>query len=626
MREEGLLLLMADRRYYDSFTVGSIRFENPELGASLALSLGRIGDERGLPPLHALLVEGKAPVRREAALALGLIGDPGSVPHLLAALSDSDPETAIWAVAALADLEVDLERVIQSLGSQSVAARGSRLAPFLFRFPPAQIQSTAERGLRSDRAEIRSMSVFALARDPQLEAVETLRSQISSSDPQVRGWVARALGQIGDRSDMSRLRVLLEDPRPGPTIQALRSGRRLVGSGMAAPPADWQPILLALLEDPRPGVASTAIETSAAWLLDEALGDALQHRVDSGSPREQEVALMALAEGADPRAVDYATRLVTGSADWQRALAARVAARLKDLEILQYLRLDQSALVRGAALAGLLEEGGEIAAATALDALEDEDPGIRAQVVEWLIDHPVAPADLLSRAIVGPANRDVIELRISGIRALLARAQTQPLERGLVVENLESLARVGEYPARVEAARALVSLERPEPAVGPAGSGRSATTYMQVALQTEKEHTVEIATRHGSLRIELACAQARMTCLNFLQLAGQGFYDGQIFHRVIPDFMVQAGDPRGDGWGGPGYTIRDELNRMPFDRGVIGMASSGPDTAGSQFFMTLSRQPHLDGRYTAFGRVVEGDEILDQLVQGDRLERVVVVR
>jgi cyclophilin family peptidyl-prolyl cis-trans isomerase len=425
---------------------------------------------------------------------------------------------------------------------------------------------------------------------------------------------------------MDRLRVLLEDRQPGPAIQALRAAHRLVGNGRVAPPPNWQPRLLSLFQDPRPGVSSTAIETAAAWLLDDELGDALQRLVDTGTPREQELALMALAEGGDPRARDDATRLVTSSDERRRALSATVAARLQDAEVLQYLMLDDSPLVRGAALAAHLAEDDDSAAATAIGALEDEDPGLRAQVMEWLIDHPVAPADLLSRAIIGPGHRQVTELRLNGVRALVARGRSQPLERGLVVENLELLARIGEYPARVEAARALAELDRPQPAVGPAGSNKSTTTYMQVVLQTDKEHAVEIETRHGKLRIELECAQARMTCLNFLQLARQEFFDGQIFHRVVPDFVVQAGDPRGDGWGGPGYTIRDELSRMPFERGVIGMASSGPDTAGSQFFITLSRQPQLDGRYTAFGRVAQGEEILDRLVQGDRLERVVVVR
>ena len=626
LREEGLLLLMADRRYYDSFTVGSVRFENPKLTASLALSLGRIGDSRGLPILHSLLVEGKPEVRREAAFALGLLGDPTSERHLLAATSDADTETAIWAVANLADLEVALPRVLESLASQKPAARWQRLSPYLFRFPPEQVMPVAAGGLEAQTAQVRAMSAFSLARNPQLEAVELLRSQIGSSDPWVRGWAARALGQVGDGGDMARLQDLLDGKDPGSTIQALRAGLRLVGNGMAAPPVSWQPRLLALMQDPHPGIALTAAETAAGWLLDEDLGNALQRWVETGIPREQEVALTALAAGADPRAEDFATRFAASSSERLRTLSATVAARLGDQEILQYLWLDESVLVRGAALAGLLGVGGDDATARATAALEEDDPGIRAQVMEWLIENPVASADLVSRAIVGPGSREVSELRLFGVRALLARGLSQPLERGLVVENLESLARVGEYPARIEAGEALVELDRPKPIVASAGSNKSATTYIQVVLQTDKEHTVEIETRYGNLRVELECSQARLTCLNFLQLTRQKFYDGQIFHRVIPDFVVQAGDPRGDGWGGPGYTIRDELSRVPYERGVIGMASSGPDTAGSQFFITLSRQPHLDGRYTAFGRVVQGEEILDRLVQGDRLERVRVVR
>ena len=626
LREEGLLLLMADRRYYDSFTVGSIRFENPELKASLATSLGRIGDRRGAPLLRTFLLEAGPPVRRETAFALGLIGDPESTPNLLAAAADSDLETAIWSVAYLAELGVDVDRVLQSLQQLSDKARWQRLSPYLFRFAPASVRAVAEQGLSVQDNQIRAMSIFALARNPQLESLAILRFQVDDPDPWVRTWVGRALGQVGDRTDMTRLRTLLDDRQPGPIIEALRAGHRLVGNGMAAPAPDWRPRLMELFQDHRPGVALTAMESSAPWLLDEELGNALMERAKSGSTRQQEVALLALAAGGDPRAGDYALRLVTSPEDWQRALAGTVASRLGDLEALQYLMLDDSARVRQAALTGTLEQGGMLAAGVAIDALEDPDPGVRALVMEWLIENPVAPAGLMSKAIIGPEDRKVIDLRLYGIRALEARAVREPLERGLVVENLEFLARVGEYPARRAARQALVGLDRPEPALGPAGSNKSATTYMQVVLQTDKDHLIEIGTRHGNLQVELECSQARMTCLNFLQLSRQGFFDGQSFHRVVPGFVIQAGDPRGDGWGGPGYTLRDELSRTPYERGVIGMASSGPDTAGSQFFITLSRQPHLDGRYTAFGRVVRGDEILDLIVQGDRLERVVEVR
>ncbi|KAB2955593.1 MAG: peptidylprolyl isomerase [Thermoanaerobaculia bacterium] len=128
-----------------------------------------------------------------------------------------------------------------------------------------------------------------------------------------------------------------------------------------------------------------------------------------------------------------------------------------------------------------------------------------------------------------------------------------------------------------------------------------------------------MATERGALELELACPEAPLTCLSFLQLARQGYFDGLSFHRVVPDFVVQGGDPRGDGWGGPGYALRDEINRLRYRRGALGMALSGPDTGGSQFFLTLSPQPHLDGGFTVFGRLVGGEGVLDQIRQGDRI-------
>jgi cyclophilin family peptidyl-prolyl cis-trans isomerase len=126
-------------------------------------------------------------------------------------------------------------------------------------------------------------------------------------------------------------------------------------------------------------------------------------------------------------------------------------------------------------------------------------------------------------------------------------------------------------------------------------------------------------TERGSITVELLPVDAPLTVDNFLSLTSAGFYRATRFHRVVPNFVAQDGDPRGDGNGGPGYSIRDELNRIRYDRGVVGMALSGPDTGGSQYFITHSAQPHLDGDYTAFGRVVAGFSVLDSLVEGDRL-------
>jgi cyclophilin family peptidyl-prolyl cis-trans isomerase len=133
---------------------------------------------------------------------------------------------------------------------------------------------------------------------------------------------------------------------------------------------------------------------------------------------------------------------------------------------------------------------------------------------------------------------------------------------------------------------------------------------------------VFIDTAQGTIEFELAVLDAPLTARNFISLARRGFFNGLQVHRVIPNFVVQDGDPRGDGQGGPGYTIRDELSDRPFLRGTVGMALAWRDTGASQFFITHSPQPHLDARYTVFGHVVNGMDIVDRIRPDDVIERV----
>ena len=131
---------------------------------------------------------------------------------------------------------------------------------------------------------------------------------------------------------------------------------------------------------------------------------------------------------------------------------------------------------------------------------------------------------------------------------------------------------------------------------------------------------VRLETSRGDIILELYKDSAPFTVMSFLKLASQrGFFRGLTFHRVVPNFVIQGGDPRGDGWGGPGYTIRSEFSPLTFDTGILGMASSGKDTEGSQFFITQSPQPHLDGRYTIFGKVFSGIEIVNRILVDDRI-------
>ena len=125
-------------------------------------------------------------------------------------------------------------------------------------------------------------------------------------------------------------------------------------------------------------------------------------------------------------------------------------------------------------------------------------------------------------------------------------------------------------------------------------------------------------TNHGPIEVELFDEDAPKTVENFLKLAGDGFYDGVVFHRIIPDFMIQGGDPTGTGTGGPGYTFEDEFNDHKVERGALAMANAGPNTNGSQFFIvTTAAAPWLDGKHTVFGRVTDGMDAVDTIEQVD---------
>jgi len=130
-------------------------------------------------------------------------------------------------------------------------------------------------------------------------------------------------------------------------------------------------------------------------------------------------------------------------------------------------------------------------------------------------------------------------------------------------------------------------------------------------------------TDRGTIRVELAADKAPLTVANFVNLAKRGFYDDLNFHRVIPDFMIQGGCPEGSGRGGPGYRFEDETsNGLSHDRGVLSMANAGPNTNGSQFFITHIATPWLDGKHTVFGKVVEGLDVVDAVKQGDKISSV----
>jgi peptidyl-prolyl cis-trans isomerase B (cyclophilin B) len=145
-------------------------------------------------------------------------------------------------------------------------------------------------------------------------------------------------------------------------------------------------------------------------------------------------------------------------------------------------------------------------------------------------------------------------------------------------------------------------------------------------IDLKKTYHATIETERGDIELELFPQHAPNTVNNFVFLAREGFYDGVKFHRVISNFVIQGGDPAGTGSGGPGYRFADELigNPLKHEKGAISMANAGPNTNGSQFFITHSPQPHLDGKHTVFGKVTKGQEVVDAIRQGDQILKVTI--
>ena len=160
--------------------------------------------------------------------------------------------------------------------------------------------------------------------------------------------------------------------------------------------------------------------------------------------------------------------------------------------------------------------------------------------------------------------------------------------------------------------------------IGTVRTKNTVPDYRRAMARIGRQVTATVVTNRGSFTIQFLPDEAPLTIDNFVQLAKRGYFNGQTIPRVVPNFVIQAGDPRGDQNGGPGYEIRCEINQELFERAVVGMALSGKDTGGSQWFVTHSPQPHLDGGYTIFGRVIRGMDVVDNIERGDVIRRIVV--
>jgi peptidyl-prolyl cis-trans isomerase B (cyclophilin B) len=250
--------------------------------------------------------------------------------------------------------------------------------------------------------------------------------------------------------------------------------------------------------------------------------------------------------------------------------------------------------------------------------LKGKDPVVQAVGISLLGKRPtrkhlLAVTDLLSPEAdfdIWSATFDLLEDALKeSPRARFPRALVKALSGAAHRPHLNQ--RLGELYHRLG-----------EPPPPPLGIGRKRPSLSEI----QRIQVARLLTDAGELRIQLRPDLAPGTVWNFTQLAESDYFDGLVFHRVVPDFVIQAGCPRGDGWGGPGWAIPDELNWLPYGTGTLGMALSGPDTGGSQWFITHSDQPHLEGDYTVFGQLIGDDRVVQRIRKGSVIQDVVIER
>jgi cyclophilin family peptidyl-prolyl cis-trans isomerase/HEAT repeat protein len=624
-----------------------------------------------------------ARVRRAAAMALGRIQDPAALRPLLARLVDRDSAVAVAAAFAISQLQglddpsrhalqealvplvelrieprvfPDLEALAKQGGPEIVPIITAHLATGVLAGEGSEARSPLVEGaaawglariktatalkMLSQVSDLRNRApraacwiAAAMAVAPDSSFRRPLLSLLAHADATARAAGARALGKQRDPGAIAALVPTLSDfdwrVRASAllAIAELGDARRNDGQARefcAAMLSDAHPLvreaaagaldslglgghaplLRAALVDPVPAVRLAALRCAARWRAPEARDAWNAARRDSVEFVRAE-ALAAAADVLGPRAAldTLVAALAAPSARTRTAAATALAA------------LPTAGAARdraGTALAGALSDADFAVAATAAEAL-------------GTLGGTAHLAALAAAYDARGATRTDLDVRLAAVQAAgeLA-AGADAAARAAAAALFERAARDADsriaHAAAVGQARWRGAAEPPAAAVRAADTPVAFDSLPPVDLGRVR---VRLQTAGGEAVLELDGDDYPRTVANFLRLVDSGFYAGGVFHRVVPAFVVQGGCPRGDGWGDAGWSIPCEYGDLRYDApGVVGMAHAGKDTGGSQFFITHLPVPRLDGRYTAFGRVVAGMETIDRIVRGDRFRIV----
>lgn len=632
----GEVLRLEDRREFDVARFANwLRLPVPEVRRRAALGAGRIGDRQAAPLLIPLLGDSIEVVRVDAAFALGELNDTSAV--VIAALSTAargQDSVAVEAIASLGRLAVPssydlIERILENSNTPPELRREALLA--VWHFP--RRRNTLELLLphtASLDAETRWRAAYSLTRGPSdPRAVPYLIRLLADQEPLVRALAARGLrAATADSAEkrpevMAALRPALSDVDAHVRINAVRSLASFRDAGNAE-------VISALLRD---ADGNVALATAEALGENGFAAAALEQTVrEDARIALRNAALNSLLRTDRGRAIPIAAEWAAAPEWLTRLYGLRVLVASRAPEVMDRVRVlvnDPDARVRAPALQAVVSaDTANPPYALYIEKLADPDPAVRAAALRGL-QRRAHPADLEALLhAYDRAQQDTLRFAaMAAVDALGALSRRNvPVQRSfflrfskptdpLLHQRIAERIGIGDWGA-----------------VRPIDTKQTPAQYRAVAHRfwhpdsTRSRPRVRMRTAAGEFVLELIPQEAPLTVLNFMRLAERGYFNNGRWHRVVPNFVLQDGDPRGDGSGGPGTVIRDEINRLRYLRGTLGMALSGPDTGGSQFFVTHSPQPHLDGGYTIFGQVIQGMDIADRVLQDDPIISIEVIR
>lgn len=627
------------------------KFVTPTNGAiqrRAVAALGRLQDSAAVPLLIPLLKSSSAALRAEAAFALDQLASPTTEVLLQHYREEKDLEVRLALIEAVSKTANDssltllnamllqwladptpIVRADAALAAARLAQR--RLGKAEWRTPLANL-------LNDKDEEARWRAAYALQRlyaggqiAPDSLSVLNLLTALTERSARVRMQAARALGAM---KVASTVQALTECANNDADWRVRVNATAALGNFNIS---DWTNKLA--FNDTSEHVRLTAwraLATAAERMQREGVGQdiaAIQKIFSVGlqnkqrSWRERAAAALALAQIFKQEAiVELAPHVDAEPAYWRSRLAEAlgVTAAAEAYPYLEKMARDSASSVKIVALEALPKLPRSIQAQAApiyLEALRSGDAIITAIAAQNLAadslqrrNHATAIMEAYQK-LQPPLDAEAAQMIFAAL-AQCGDLRAKPL--------LEAALQIPDKPTGRAVAEALKKLTGEDYSNQLATEVNPTQDFSEQDIQHLAKARATIQTNKGNIEIVFYPGEAPLTVLNFVRLAQRGYFDGVFFHRVVPNFVVQTGDPRGDGWGGPGYAIRSEFSRLRYTRGMVGMASAGVDTEGSQFFITHSEQPHLDGKYTIFARVKNGMEVVDALQVGDRMEKVTI--